>query len=92
MTKLDKATAAMQNALAHYTAYVRATKEARARLAATPEGKTFLTLRKSTRTAKSSLILAREMRMRAELEEKNSEAVFHWTRFKASDSPYRMEL
>jgi hypothetical protein len=88
MTKLEKATAAMQNALAHYTAYVRATKGARARLAATPEGKTFLTLRKSTRTAKAALISARG----AEQVALRAEAVHPWTRFKASDSPYRMEL
>ena len=88
MTKLQKAEAALEQAQAHYAAYRRATREARARLAATPKGKAFLTLRKSTRTAKASLLAAREKRMRAEREEKYGERVFPWTRFKASDSPF----
>ena len=90
MTKLQKAKAAMKQSLTHYAAYNRATRAARARLAATPEGKAFLILRKSTRTAKASLDFARQKVRRAGLEEKNGTTVYPWTRFKAADSPYRM--
>jgi hypothetical protein len=88
MTKLQKAEAALEQAQTHYAAYRRAAREARARLAAMPEGKAFLTLRKAARLAKAALLTAREKRMRANLEEKNAGEVFPWTRFKASDSPF----
>jgi hypothetical protein len=90
MTKLQKAEATLEQAQTHYAAYRRAAREARARLAATPEGKAFLTLRKSTRLAKAALLTAREKALQAEAEEKNGETVYPWTRFKASDSPFPM--
>ncbi len=88
MTKLEKAEAAMKQSLAHYTACDRATYAALRRLVATPKGRAFLTLRKSTRKAKSSLIAARAKELQAKAEEKHPERVFPWTRFKASDSPF----
>jgi hypothetical protein len=90
MTKLEKAEAKVVKAQAHYGGHLRAAREARKRLAATPEGKAFLTLRKATHRAKYALLEAREKYLRAEAEEKHAETVYPWTRFKASDSPYRM--
>jgi hypothetical protein len=87
---IQKAEAALEQAQTRYAAYQRAAREARARLAATPKGKAFLTLRKSTRLAKAALLTAREKRMRADQEEKNSTTVYPWTRFKAKDSPFPM--
>ena len=90
MTKLQKAEAAMEQARKHYAAYHRAAREARARLAATPEGKAFLTLRRSTRLAKATLLNAKYRAEKAATEERDGERLTPWTRFKASDSPFPM--
>jgi hypothetical protein len=88
MTKLQKAEAALDRSQAHYTSYLHAARIARKRLAATPEGKAFLTLRKATHRAKYALLAARDKALQAEQEEKYGDRVTPWTRFKASDSPF----
>ena len=80
----------MEKSQAHYASYLRAARGARRRLAATPEGKAFLILRKATHRAKYALLTARDKVCRAEAEEVNPMKVYPWTRFKASDSPFPM--